>query len=71
MNCLAILVVSVAIVGSVQGDGEGGSKCQGTNCTPAPGGTTCEPKYERDDGCCPVWHCANGQTAYGNLHLEI
>lgn len=46
--------------------GDGGSKCADTSCQPAPLGLECEPKYgENGDDCCPVWHCSNGQTAYG------
>lgn len=67
----SLVVLFLALVGAAlfsvasAGMGDGGSKCADTTCTPAPPGTQCEPKYgERDDGCCPVWHC-NGQTTYG------
>lgn len=59
----AFLLLCVAW--EAKGNGNSGSKCPGTNCTPAPAGTTCTSTFDRDDGCCPVWHCANGQTIYG------
>ncbi len=68
MNALLIfLVVSVAAfsLAAPQSNGSGGSKCPNTNCTPAPVGTTCTAAYNRGDGCCPVWTCANGQSVYG------
>ncbi|CAL8110588.1 unnamed protein product [Orchesella dallaii] len=41
------------------------SHCPDATCTPAPKEHKCEAKYERDDKCCPVWHCDNGETVYG------
>ena len=45
-----------------------GSKCPNVSCSPPVPGAECTPKYERDDGCCPVWYCtSNGvtSTSYG------
>ncbi|CAL8110584.1 unnamed protein product [Orchesella dallaii] len=61
-----VVVVLLGILSVVlAGVGDGGSRCADASCTPAPEGVQCDPKYERDDGCCPVWYCNNGQQVYG------
>ncbi len=65
-NVSIILLLVVALSMAAPQNGSGGSKCPNTSCTPAPVGTTCTAAYNRDDGCCPVWTCANGQSVYGN-----
>ena len=57
-------------------NGSDGSKCPNVSCSPPIAGAQCTARYERDEGCCPVWYCnQNGMTStiYGtsNLTSEI
>jgi len=48
--------------------GADGSMCPDVSCSPPIPGAQCNPQYERDDGCCPVWYCFNNgvmSTIYG------